>query len=53
MTAPSSINDQMTRLAAFEPSPYPVISLYLNTKPNQHGRDNFQTFIRKELKTIM
>ena len=50
MTAPPTLNDQLTRLAAFEPSPYPVISLYLNTQPNQHGRDNFQTFIRKELK---
>src|SRR3954447_9572395 len=42
--------EQLDRLAAFEPSPYPVISLYLNTQPNQHGRDNFQTFVRKELK---
>jgi peptide chain release factor subunit 1 len=50
MTAPLSITNQMTRLAAFEPSPYPVISLYLNTKPNQVGRDNFQAFVRKELK---
>jgi peptide chain release factor subunit 1 len=50
MTAPSSIHDQLARLAAFEPSPYPVISLYLNTQPNQHGRDNFQSFVRKELK---
>ena len=50
MTAPSTISDQLARLAAFEPSPYPVISLYLNTQPNQHGRDNFQAFVRKELK---
>src|SRR3954471_1596047 len=46
----TSINDQLTRLAAFEPSPYPVISLYLNTQPDGRGRDNFQAFIRKELK---
>lgn len=50
MTAPTSINDQLARLAAFEPSPYPVISLYLNTQPDHRGRDNFQAFIRKELK---
>lgn len=45
-----TLNEQLDRLAAVEPSPYPVISLYLNTQPNQHGRDNFQSFVRKELK---
>jgi peptide chain release factor subunit 1 len=42
--------DQLDRLAAFEQSPYPVISLYLNTQPDGRGRDNFQAFVRKELK---
>ena len=42
--------DQLDRLAAFEPAPYPVISLYLDTRPNERGRDNFQAFVRKELK---
>ena len=45
-----TLNDQLARLAAFEPAPYPVISLYLNTQPDGRGRDNFQTFVRKELK---
>jgi len=45
-----TLNDQLDRLAAFEPSPYPVISLYLNTQPNGRGRDQYQTFVRKELK---
>ena len=45
-----TLNDQLDRLAAFEPSPYPVISLYLNTQPDGRGRDNFQAFVRKELK---
>jgi peptide chain release factor subunit 1 len=45
-----TLNDQLDRLAAFEPSPYPVVSLYLNTQPDDRGRDNFQTFVRKELK---
>jgi peptide chain release factor subunit 1 len=45
-----SINEQLQRLTAFEPSPYPVVSLYLNTQPNQHGRDQHQGFVRKELK---
>ena len=45
-----TLNDQLDRLAAFEPSPYPVISLYLDTQPDGRGRDNFQSFVRKELK---
>ena len=42
--------EQLERLAAFEPAPYPVVSLYLNTQPGQHGRDQHQAFIRKEFK---
>jgi peptide chain release factor subunit 1 len=42
------VTDQLDRLAAFEPAPYPVVSLYLNTQPGQTGRDQFQTFVRKE-----
>ena len=45
-----TLTEQLDRLAAFEPAPYPVISLYLNTQPGQHGRDQHQAFIRKELK---
>lgn len=45
-----SLNDQLARLATFEQSPYPVISLYLNTQPDNRGRDHFQAFVRKELK---
>jgi peptide chain release factor subunit 1 len=45
-----TLNEQLDRLAAFEPAPYPVISLYLDTRPNERGRDNFQAFVRKELK---
>lgn len=42
------VTDQLDRLAAFEPVPYPVVSLYLNTQPGPTGRDQFQTFVRKE-----
>src|SRR5688572_2001820 len=45
-----TVNDQLDRLAGFEPSPYPVVSLYLNMQPDGRGRDNFQSFVRKELK---
>ena len=43
------LTDQLDRLAAFEPAPYPVVSLYLNTQPGQTGRDQYRTFVRKEL----
>jgi len=43
-----AVKDQLDRLAAFEPSPYPVVSLYLNLQPGQTGRDQFHTFVRKE-----
>lgn len=40
----------LDELAAFEPTGYPFISLYLNLQPDQHGRDNFESFVRKEFK---
>jgi len=45
-----ALTEQLDRLARFEPVPYPVISLYLNTQPDQHGRDRFHSFVRKEFK---
>jgi peptide subunit release factor 1 (eRF1) len=36
-------------LTAIEPGPFPVVSLYLDMQPNQHGRDHFEPFLRKEL----
>lgn len=45
-----TLTEQLDRLATFEPGPYPVISLYLNTQSGQHGRDQHHTFVRKELK---
>jgi peptide subunit release factor 1 (eRF1) len=36
------------RLAGFEPSGLPVISLYLNAQANEHGRPDFERFLRKE-----
>jgi peptide chain release factor subunit 1 len=43
-----TLTDQLDRLAAFEPAPFPVVSLYLNTQPGQTGRDQFKAFVRKE-----
>jgi peptide subunit release factor 1 (eRF1) len=36
------------RLAGFEPSGLPVISLYLNAQANENGRPDFERFLRKE-----
>jgi peptide subunit release factor 1 (eRF1) len=43
-----AVKEQLDRLAAFEPAPYPVVSLYLNTQPGPTGRDQFHSFVRKE-----
>ena len=43
-----TLSDQLDSLAAFEQSPYPVVSLYLNTQPGSTGKDQYQTFVRKE-----
>lgn len=40
----------MEELADFEPTHFPFISLYLNTQPDQHGRANFDSFVRKEFR---
>lgn len=45
-----SLHEVLNRLAAFEPTTWPVISLYLDTGPDQHGRANFESFLRKELR---
>jgi hypothetical protein len=37
----------LAALAAFESHGVPVISLYLNLRPDQHGRDNYDVFSRK------
>jgi peptide chain release factor subunit 1 len=49
MPTTDALSAQLDRLAAFEPGPFPVISLYLNAQPDQHGRDNFALFLRREL----
>jgi peptide subunit release factor 1 (eRF1) len=38
---------QVEKLAAYEPQDVPVVSLYLNLAPDQHGRDNYEAFVRK------
>jgi peptide subunit release factor 1 (eRF1) len=38
---------QVEKLAGYEPQDVPVVSLYLNLAPDQHGRDNYDAFVRK------
>ncbi len=47
---PTLLDEQIDKLAAFPPSTYPVISLYLNTRPDNTGRPRYPQFVRKELR---
>jgi peptide subunit release factor 1 (eRF1) len=38
---------QLHKLAAFEPTTFPVISLYLDMRPDQNGRTRIDLFLRK------
>lgn len=50
MATPYELQDRLRELALFPPTAMPVLSVYLNTQPDQHGRRNFSPFLRKELK---
>jgi peptide chain release factor subunit 1 len=41
------LRDELDRLAAFDPTDFPVISLYLDARPNEHGRETWDGFLRK------
>jgi peptide chain release factor subunit 1 len=41
------LQEQLDRLAAFEPAEAPVLSLYLDLRPDQHGHDRYDPFLRK------
>jgi peptide chain release factor subunit 1 len=41
------LTDTIDRLAAFEPVPFPVLSLYLDARAGATGRDQFEPFLRK------
>lgn len=43
------LRDQLDRLAAFEPVDLPVVSLYLDMQADQHGRPQYDAFLRKTL----
>jgi len=49
MPVTQSLDERVRNLAALEPSPFPVVSLYLDLRANQHGRDDYGAFVRKVL----
>src|SRR5258708_5059430 len=44
-----SPEELMARLIEFGPQITPVLSLYLDGRADEHGRQNFATFVRKRL----
>lgn len=49
-TTVAAASETLDRLARLEPSSLPVLSLYLDLRPNSRGRDDYAAFVRKELK---
>ena len=49
MAVTQSLDESLKTLAGLEPSPFPVVSLYLALTANQHGRDDYGAFVRKVL----
>jgi peptide subunit release factor 1 (eRF1) len=45
----TSLREQLDKLASFEPQELPVLSLYLNLAADSHGRDSYDSFLRKVL----
>jgi len=43
----TSLRPQLEKLAGYEPQGVPVLSIYLNLAADQHGRDNYDVFLRK------
>jgi peptide subunit release factor 1 (eRF1) len=46
------LEELVKKLTVFDPAGFPVISLYLNTQPDEHGRDHFDRFVRKQCDEI-
>ena len=44
------LNSLVEKLAAFEPSDAPFISLYLNAEANQNGRDEYRTWLKNSIR---
>ena len=49
----STIEEPLARLVAFEPTTFPVLSVYLNTQPDQHGRaPDALPYLSREFKAL-
>jgi peptide subunit release factor 1 (eRF1) len=49
----ATVEEPLARLAAFEPTTFPVLSVYLNTQPDQHGRAADPTpYLHREFKAL-
>lgn len=46
---PTLLQERFDRLVNFPPTTFPVLSLYLNAEPDQHGKDDVERFLRREL----
>jgi peptide chain release factor subunit 1 len=49
MPSTNHLSAQLDKLAALDPGPFPIVSLYLNLQPNEFGRERFEPFLRREL----
>jgi hypothetical protein len=49
----TTIEEPLARLVAFEPTTFPVLSVYLNTQPDQHGRTpDAAPYLHREFKAL-
>ena len=49
----TDLEEPLTRLVAFEPTTFPVLSVYLNTESGQHGRPpDVVPYLHRELKAL-
>jgi peptide subunit release factor 1 (eRF1) len=49
MSHVDQLTAQLDRLGSADTGPFPVVSLYLDLRPNERGRDRFEPFLKKEL----
>jgi hypothetical protein len=49
----TTMEEPLARLVAFEPTTLPVVSVYLNTQPDQHGRaPDAAPYLHREFKAL-
>jgi hypothetical protein len=47
------MDEPLARLVAFDPTTFPVLSVYLNTQPDQHGRTpDAAPYLHREFKAL-